>query len=84
MCVGLSCEWAHIPGLHLSGGYVVWASAPIVAVIVDVEVVVGRRVLAGVLDRGDDVEGLSRRYLADGLADLRRVLKPYAIDRQIG
>ena len=70
VCAGLSCERAHIPGLHLTGGYVVWATAPIVAVIVDVEVVAGRRVLADVLDRGDNVEGLPRRQLADGLADL--------------
>jgi hypothetical protein len=66
----LSYEWAHIPSLYFSGGYVVWASAPIVAVIVDVEVVAGRRVLADVLDRGDDVEGLPRRQLADGLPNL--------------
>jgi len=84
VCAGLSCERAHIPGLNFCGSYVVWASAPIVAVIVDVEVVAGRRVLADVLDRGDNVEGLPGRYLADGLADLRCVLKPYAIDRQIG
>jgi hypothetical protein len=67
---GLSCEWAHIPGLYFTGGYVVWASAPIVAIVVDVEVVAGRRVLTDVLDRSHDIEGLPRRYLADGLADL--------------
>ena len=83
VCAGLSCEWAHIPSLNLSGGYVVWATAPIVAVIVDIEVVAGRRLLANVLDRGDDVERLPRRYLADGLADLRCVLKPYTINRKI-
>jgi hypothetical protein len=66
----LSRKGTHIPGLYLSGRYVVWASPPIVAVIVDVEVVAGCGLLADVLDRGDDVEGLSRRYLAYGLADL--------------
>ena len=70
MCAGLRCEWAHIPGLYLSGGYVVWATAAIVAVIVDVEIVAGGRVLANVLYRGDYVERLARRHLADRLADL--------------
>jgi len=81
---GLRCERAHVPSLYLTWGYVVWATPPIVAIVVGVEVVGGRRVLADVLDRGDDVEGLPGRYLADGVADLRCVLKPYAIDRQIG
>ena len=70
MGASLSCERAHIPGLYLSGGYIVWASPPIVAAIVDIEVVPGRRVLADVLDGGDDVERLPRQYLTDGLADL--------------
>ena len=26
VCAGLRCERAHIPGLYLTGGYVVWAS----------------------------------------------------------
>jgi hypothetical protein len=70
VCAGLSCERAHIPGLNLSGGYVVRAASPIVAVIVDIEIVTARGPLSDVLDRGDDVERLPRRYLTDGLADL--------------
>ena len=57
----LGCEWTHIPSLYLTGGYAVWASPSIVAVIVDIDVVAGRRLLADVLDRGDDVERLPRR-----------------------
>ena len=56
----LSCKWSHIPGLNLSGGYVVWASVPIVAVIVDVEIVAACGLLSDVLDRRDDVVRLPR------------------------
>jgi hypothetical protein len=40
--------------------------------------------LTNVLYRRDNEEGLPRRYLADGLAGLRWIFKPYAIDGQIG
>jgi len=70
MCACLSCERTHIPGLNFAGGYVVWASPPIVTVIVDVQVVARRRLLPDVLDTRDDVERLVRGYLSDGLADL--------------
>jgi hypothetical protein len=66
----LSCEWSHIPGLNLSGGYVVRAAPPVVAVIVDVEIVAACGLLSDVFDRRDYVERLPRRYFADRLADL--------------
>ena len=80
MCAGLSCQWADVPGLDFSSGYVVWSSASVVAVIVDVDIVAGGGHLTNVLYRRDNEEGLSRRYLADGLAGLRCILKPHAID----
>jgi hypothetical protein len=58
MAASLSCERAHIPSLNFSESNAVWPSPPIVAIIEDVEVVTGRRVLPDVFDRRDDVERL--------------------------
>jgi hypothetical protein len=69
--------------LDLACGDIVWASTSIVTVIVDIEIVAARSLLPDVLDRCDYVERLSRRYLADGLTDLRCILKPYALNRQV-
>jgi hypothetical protein len=52
----LSCERTHVPSLDFAGGYVVWAAPPVVAVIVDVEIVAACGLLSDVLDRHDYVE----------------------------
>ena len=79
----LSCQWAHIPDLDLSRGYVVWASTSVVAVIVDVEVIAGCGRVPSVLHRCYDIELIARSHRRNGLTGIRCLLKPHTVDCEI-
>jgi hypothetical protein len=80
---GLRCERAHIPGLYLSGGYVVRPTPPIVAVIVDIQVIAGCGRVPDVLHGRYDIELFTGRHRCDCLTGIGGLLKPDAVDCEI-
>jgi len=79
----LSCERADIPGLYLSGGYVVWAPSPVVAVIVDIQVIAGCGRVSYVLHGRYDIDLFAGRHRCDCLTGIGGLLKPDAVDCEI-
>jgi len=80
---GLRRERADIPGLYLSGGYVVRAPSPVVAVIVDIQVIAGCGRVSYVLHGRYDIELFTGRHRCDYLTGIGGLLKPDAVDCEI-
>jgi hypothetical protein len=79
----LSCEWAYIPDLDFGGRYGIGASPPIVAVIVDIQVIAGCGRVPNVLHRCYDIDLFAGRHRCDCLTGIGGLLKPDAVDCEI-
>jgi hypothetical protein len=80
MCACHSSEAIHEPDLSFAGRDIVWASAPVLAVIVHVKIIATCGCVAEILYGCDDEELVARRHRCDSLTGVRSLFEPNAIN----